>query len=119
VVVGCGCSGEVGPVVEILTPHVVPRGLRVSGLGPANAAPVALNCGVADGARAVDLAATSRTGGRWWRSSGDGWVGDAEGGGAGPASVDTICRAVGLGRCIVVDAFSRDSSQRWQWVLFW
>jgi hypothetical protein len=119
VVVGCGCSGEVGPVVEILTPQRRPAGPASQWFGSSERCSVALNCGVADGARAVDLAATSRTGGRWWRSSGDGWVGDAEGGGAGPASVDTICRAVGLGRCIVVDAFSRDSSQRWQWVLFW
>jgi hypothetical protein len=104
------------PGCGIFTPHRLPAGPASQWFGSSERCSVPLNCGAdADGARTVDLAATSRTGGRWWISSGDGWVGDAEGR-EGMARAPrmpqcrTVCRAVGLGRCIVVDAFSRAST---------
>jgi hypothetical protein len=68
------------PGCGIFTPHRLPAGPASQWFGSSERCSVPLNCGAdADGARTVDLAATSRTGGRWWISSGDGWVGDAEG----------------------------------------
>jgi hypothetical protein len=102
--------------VESSRHTVFPRGLRVSGLGPANAAlfrlivaptpmgparwiwPPRLEREGVGGSLVVTDGLETRKDGRGWR---------------GPHechNVDTVCRAVGLGRCIVVDAFSRAST---------